>query len=334
MKQQPIHSDKKLISNTIFFLFILLVCGVGYMSDSMKIPHKTHSDFIEETQAFNNKELTHIHKIFLKNNNGEFVFDKNDETQKWNFSSLDIKPKESIFMDKFFANLQTIKTKNVLEQTPANLNNLSLLNPQVTLTLLSLDDQNQQKEIIVYFGLMNTIDNSTYISFKNKKGIFHVEAPAGALENVTLADIIETRPFEINPSDVKKLKITTFYPKSQTLDFEKIEGIWTKRSDVDVNQAMIEEYLNDLIEIKSAKVLISKSKAQAQNIKDLLKKYPFEISITLNNEKTINYQITATTKSFSEISLNDEYHYAITRSDDDSTHFIRSDNQAIFTINP
>lgn len=327
MKYQSRHSQKKLISNTLFAGFFIVVLSIGYMSNSFKIPVKTPNEFIEATQTFTAKEFTNIDQVTILNVNGPFIFQKDLPTNQWHLISPEKHEKESIFVEKLLNSLSTIKTKNVLDYTNSNLTNYSLIN---TPNRIILTNTNAKETIAIDLGLINTIDNSTYIKIEGKKGIYHVEAPISNFDSITIADLIEKKPFEFNKETLAQIKLINFKNKKLNLTATKSAESWVDQENKPLDTIMVNDFIDDLSKLKSNKVIIQKSKEQEKALKNLQSKIEFQINVKLTNGKELQYTVSDLTRSFPEISLNDEYHYLVKENTDETLHFVRSENLSIF----
>lgn len=329
MKHQSQHSEKKLISNTLFIAFFAVVIFIGYMSDAFKIPIKTPSELIEATQTFTANELAPINQITLFNNNGPFIFQKDPTEGKWHLISPEKHEKESAFIEKLMSSLGSIKTKNVLDYNNSNLTNYSLINSPNKLILTSM---NNQDSINIHFGLINTIDNSTYMRIEGKNNIYHVEAPISNFDSITLADLVEKKPFEFSKDLISQIKISNLKNKKLNFSAKKNETGWIGDDEKPVEATLVNDFIEDMTKLKSNKLITQVSKDQDKALKNLMNKVEIQINIKLQDGREFNYNVTELTKSFPEISLNDEYHYVIKESGDETLHFIRSENLAVFNI--
>ena len=104
-------NKKKIISNISTFLFFCIVLSTVFLTDYLKTPKKNSSQFIEQTQVFNSKELDAMTKLVIKNKTGEYVFEKSTTGNKseWLMTSPKTIKSSSIFIENFFQTLKSIK---------------------------------------------------------------------------------------------------------------------------------------------------------------------------------------------------------------------------------
>lgn len=323
-------NKKKWLSNLVLSGFIVLVGATAFLSDALKTPIKTHNEFIEQALVFNNKELDSVVRIALKNKSGEYIFERSAATAEaaWHMTS----PKEistnSVFIEKFFASLNVIKTKKFLVDDKANNSNFSLDKPTAILTLTD----SAQKSIILSMGIMNTIDNSTYMKISGKSGIYHVEAPSLSLENTTLADLIESTVFDVPLTSITSFKI--FKKSNPTPQFEvhKKEGKWVTINEIELDTARVEDMLDDFIALKSSYLLDEQTDSQKKSIQKIISPPEYIVKVDTADNKNFTYQVSGVIKSLSEVPLNDEPHFLIVENHAPIVYVIRKEFETLFEL--
>lgn len=324
---------KKWLSNTVLFAFILLVGGATFLSHLLKTPVKSHNEFIEQSLVFNNKELESITRLSLKNKSGEYIFERVDTgvSTPWHMVSPKDTSTSSLFIEKLFASLNVIKTKKLLIDDQANNSNFSLDRPTATLTLT--DDA--QKSIILNVGIMNTIDNSTYLKISGKSGIYHVEAPSVSLENITLSDLIESTVFTIDLKQIASFKIFKKGVSSPQFEVAKKGNTWVNAEGKNLDSPRLEDMLDEFIKLKSSHVLEELSDQQKKATQKLLSPPDFVVKIeTIDGEQKEEfiYQVSALTKSLPDVDLKDEAHFLISENHAPIVYVIKKEALALFDL--
>lgn len=321
---------KKWLSNSVLAGFIVLVGATAFLSDALKTPIKSHNEFIEQSLVFNNKELDNITRLALKNKSGEYIFERTDASVDsiWHMTS----PKEistnSVFIEKFFSSLKTIKTKKLLVDDKANNSNFSLDKPTAILTL----SDSSQKSLILSVGIMNTIDNSTYMKISGKSGIYHVEAPSLSLENITLADLTESTVFDVPLSSISSFKIFKKNTPTPQFDVYKKEGKWVTANEVVVDTVRLEDMLDDFIALKSSHLLDEQTEAQKKQVQKIISPAEFIVKIDTIDNKNFSYQISGSIKSLPDVPLNDELHFLITENHSPIVYVIKKEFETLFEL--
>ena len=198
-------SKRQIASNLILFFFLILVSIAALFSDMFKINSKNGIEALDQARLFTSNDLGKISRISLKNKSGEYIFERNENNQisPWHMVTPSDISANSLFIEKLFNALAVIKIKKLLPDEKINNSNFSLDKPTSTLTL----SDEGGKSIMIQIGLMNTIDNSTYLKISGRPGIFHVDAPNVSLENATILDLIESQIISINLETIVTFKI-------------------------------------------------------------------------------------------------------------------------------
>lgn len=322
--------EKKWISNTLIISFMILVAFSAFLSEVLKAPAKKTTEIIEQSLVFNSKELESVNKISLKNKSGEYIFERAslEVGSPWSMTSPKTVASGSVFIDKLFSNLITIKTKKYLPDTNSNSLNFSLDKPTATITLT---DKNQ-KSYSLNIGIMNTIDQSTYVRISERKGIYHIEAPSESLENITINDLIESRIFDFNSSNISAFKITKKSSASPVIDLILRENSWTSNEGKTYNTKKVEEFLNDFFKIKSTLALDQQTEPQKKQTQKLLTTPDYRINIEMTDGKKINYLVSTPTKSLVDKALNDVPHILISDTESSIVFVINNENASFFDI--
>lgn len=324
---------KKWLSNIVLVAFLLLVGATAFLSDLLKTPVKTHNEFIEQSLVFNNKELETITHLSLKNKSGEYTFERvgTDPATPWHMTSPKDISTSSLFIEKLFSSLNTIKTKKLLIDDPANNSNFSLDKPTAILTLT--DDG--QKSIILSVGIMNTIDNSTYLKISGKTGIYHVEAPSISLENITLADLIESNVFDVDVKAITSFKLFKQGSNAPQFEVHKKDNVWVSAEEKALDATRLEDMLDDFIKLKSSHVIEEPTDAQKKAVQKLMSPPTHLIKLEVmaeDKKEEYTYQISDVTKSLPDVDLKDEGHFLIIENHAPIIYVIKKDAQNLFEL--
>ena len=321
---------KKWLSNFILLSFLTLVGVTAFLSNAFKTPVKTHTEFIEQSLVFNNKELDKVIGLSLKNKSGEFLFERPNtiEGSPWHMSAPKSLSISSAFIEKFFSSLRTIKTKKLLIDDKVNNSNFSLEKPTAILTLTDETGKN----ILISIGIMNTIDNTTYIKISGKAGIYHVEAPSVSLENITITDLIKSTVFDFDLKTIVGFKIQKKKLLTATFEVSKDNNIWKNADGKKINSEKLENIVNEFKNVKSSFTIDTQSDPQKKVTSSLLSSGDFVVKITKNNGEVMIYQISSTTKNIPDLTLNDEEHFIITENHKPFVYVIKKEFMNLFEL--
>jgi hypothetical protein len=320
---------RQLASNLILFLFFILVSSAALFSNIFQTHTKSATEAIEQAKLFSSNELDLITRITLKNKSGEYSFSRsgNSKESPWNMVSPRAISSNSLFIEKLFTALTSINIKKLFPDEKINFSNFSIDKPTSTLNLV---DQNGQT-ITIFFGLMNSIDNSTYLKVSGRSGIYHVEAPNVSLENASLANLIEAQIFAINLETVESLKIVNENKKNNiaVVEMKKTDGNWYNHENNLLADDKIKEYLQELSNLKSSFIIDKPTDAQKKQISTLPKEY--RISIQDSQPSTVDYNISGLIKSLIDIDLKNEEYFVVSTTNNPTSYVVKKEFLELFT---
>jgi len=323
-------NKRKLISNLILLCFFLLVGVAALLTDIFQNPLKNNSKVIEQVRLFTNNDLSTVNKIVLKNKSGEYAFerDPNNQISPWHMTAPRDISANSVFIDKLFTSLSFSKVKKIFPEEKINYSNFSLDKPNSTLTLI--DQTGKTTTILV--GLMNTIDNSTYLKISGKSGIFHVDAPSVSLENATIVDLVESQIISIDLETILSFRITHGSKKSTpSLEIKKKNENWYDRENNLLSTDKIDDYLNELSALKSTFIVDKPTDAQKRQISSLSRNPAIVISVEDNKGHVIDYNISSVIKDFSDIDLKNEEYFIVTISNNNTAYIVKKSFLELFS---
>lgn len=325
------QKQRKWFSNLVLVSFMLLVGGTMFLSNVFKAPVKGQKELIEQSLVFSNKEMENVTHLSLKNKSGEFTFERadTDKASPWHMTSPRDISVNSVFVEKLFSSLNVIKTKKLLEDTVANNSNFSLATPTAILTLTDNKDQS----IILSVGIMNTIDNSTYMKISGKTGIYHVEAPSISLENITLADLVESSVFDINFAKMLSFRIFKKNSPAPTFEILKKDGSWQTSDGRILDAKRVEDMVDDFMTMKSSYTLDAPTDAQKKQTQGLISAPEFTVKIQKDDNVELFYKVSSVVKSLNEVPLKDEPHFIINENHSPVIYVVKKDFLNLFELN-
>jgi len=325
------HSlQSKWASNTAIILFIALVGITAYLSVEFQRPIRNEHEIIEQTKLFNSKELEKIVRLTLKNKSGEYIFERSRISQgpAWHMMSPKSLSASSFFIDQLFSSLNIIKTKNLMPDNQINNSNFSLNKPTAVLTLT---DENN-KNIIINVGIMNTIDNTTYLKIVGREGILRVEAPAISLENATLQDLIESRIFDLNFNQLSSFRL---FRKNSTVPQFKVslnEGVWMSEENRPLDTGKLQDILEDFNNLRSSFLLDKQSDAQNKQTFNLTSSPDYIIKILTIEGKEITYNVALIPKNLIDVDLKNEPYFIVTSSEGQLAYVVKQEMLKFFDL--
>ena len=321
---------RKIASNLILFLFLVFVSLAVIFSDIFQNPHKNGKEIIDQAKLFTTPNLESIKQITLKNKSGEYKFERieNNNISPWHMVSPRNISANSLFIEKLFSALMTIKVKKIFPDEKINNSNFSIDKPTSTLNLI---DQNG-KIVSIIFGLMNTIDNSTYLKISDRQGIFHVEAPNVSLENASIINLIESQIISINIDSLLTLKVFrgNKISASPLLDIVKKNEHWYDREGNLLSKEKINDFIQELSALKSSFILDKLSDVGKKQISNLARNAEYLISIGDDKNNSTDYNISGVVKELADVDLKNDEYFVVTLSNSSSAYVVKKEFHEIF----
>lgn len=307
-------------------LFVALVAVTAYLSVEFQRTVRNEKEIIEQAKLFSGKELENVVKISLRNKSGDFVFERKQEEQAWHMVSPKTISASSLFIDQLFNSLNVIKTKKLMPENAINMSNFSLNKPTATLTL----SDGVNKTIIIHVGIMNTIDNSTYLKIQGRPGIYHVEAPSISLENAALSDLIETRIFALDSDQLTSIIITKKLTAVPVITLKKEPEGWIDSGSQKIDANKLEDLLQSFNGLTSSFILDKMSDAQARQLLNLMKNPEFQVRVVFSDGNTSSWTISAPTTQLVDIDLKSEPYFLISSSVGNIVYVVKKESITVF----
>jgi hypothetical protein len=323
-------AKRKLISNLVLVLFFLLVGASALLTDIFQNPIKKGSQIIEEVRLFTNNELSAVTKIVLKNKSGEYTFerDTNNQISPWHMKAPRDIAGNSVFIDKLFTSLSFSKVKKIFPDEKINDSNFSLDRPTAMLTLVNQNG----KTTSITVGLMNTIDNSTYLKISNRSGIFHVDAPSVSLENATLLDLVESQIISIDLETVQSFRVFRASKKAvPILEMKKKGDAWYDKDQNLLSTGKIDDYLNELSALKSTFIVDKPTDGQKGQIANISRNPLYLVSVEDNKGNVIDYSISEVIRELVDLDFKNEEFFVVTLNNSSTAYIVKKSFLELFS---
>ena len=305
------RTKKSTISTWLLLSFLMILTISAFISEFFQAPTFTTHQFTKYTLLLDGNKLANVRGLSLKNHLGNFQMEK-DPSGTWYLTSprqLAANPK---LINEILKSLEQINIKKVYSRDPINIANFSLQTPLITLTLKYAEEEDD----VLRFGLINPIDNSTYIMVSERAAIYHTTTQKMALETLELIHFIDSRIFPQEPSNITELKILKGAQKDNNLriQFIKKDNLWVDRRGQELDQEKALAFINELISIKSEIILDKMDEKLTQSLERNFKAPQYTIELTDDNEQQITYVISGIIGTLPGIKLEKWQNFAITAS--------------------
>jgi hypothetical protein len=321
-----INSEKKYeyLSNSLLGIFFILLACAALLTDIFHSPIKSSIEASGMATLFKMNEFIPVSKISLKNKSGTYIFEKIEKNQisPWHMISPRNITANSIFIEKLFTSLSTIKIKKIFPNDKINQLNFSLDKPNASLTMESVQTQ---KIINLDIGLVNTIDNTTYIKVSDKNSIYQVEVPNLPIENASILDLIESKIFSIDLENISSFKVSYLKISNGEINIQKSEKSWLNSDKSIIPLDKIEEYFQDLSTIKSTFVIDTISDQQKRTITNLMRSPDISLTAKDNKNNIITYRISSLFNNFPDLDLKNSSYFLVTISNNQTVYIVKKE---------
>jgi hypothetical protein len=210
-------------------------------------------------------------------------------------------PANSSLVKTILKDLNNVQIRSVHSNDPINIANYSLDSTSLEVTLISSND----KSSTLKFGLVNPLDNSTYVSLSDQSAIYHIDNISTTLNTLDLASFVDTRIFTFDQSSIQKIKIYRGEVSSRNLNFlaEKNETNWVGQQNTLLKMEAVMEYMGELADLRSPLILDKVNEDMAKAISEYLEKPAFMIKIEDTNKNVYTYKVSGLVRSLPGVKL-------------------------------
>ncbi|MCK5883457.1 MAG: DUF4340 domain-containing protein [Bacteriovoracaceae bacterium] len=277
-----IKSKKTTASNWLLGVFTVLLLFGAAFSHFFQAPTDHNYDLSKFTSLFSSNTLENSDGITLSNQLGVYSLQKRviSSGDKWSLVSPRKLEAKAKFVNKLIDTLKKIKIKKIFNKDPISLSNFSLNDP--TISILLENSVNGTSETL-QIGLTNPIDNSTYVTFKDKDAIFQVDSLVSPIETYDLAMFIDSNVFPSSTKIITQLEIYRGRRSGRAiLTLKRKENIWFDHQGREINQDRAKEFIDKMASLKSQIILDKIDKAQQKRIDRYTAKPSYTIVLTEN----------------------------------------------------
>lgn len=326
---------KKPDTSSLLLIVFLTLLGSGILlSELFHLPNLDLSR-IESLQIPIKKDfLKSVHFIEVNNQLSTFTFRKEQEKDHWDLISPKNLPAKRTIINQLFNELSSIVVKKIIVHDEINLRNYSLTNPVLTITLKQTEgasDSNNKNSLIIKMGMVNPIDNTTYLTFSNKKIIYQIEKLSRPFESLALSDFVDSKIFTLSLYDIYKFNLskTNYYSKKKEkvslLKFKRVDPFWYDMKKNKLSTDKVEKYINKVISVKSHLILDKSSKSVKKNLTRYLKSPLFEIVVADKQGRNYRYELSQLLEKIPELKIERKQNALIWASNKDYPYLIKKD---------
>lgn len=322
-----IQTSRSKASNWLLLLFILVVFISAFITEFFQAPtEKTHV-LNQYRQLIESKKLNSTAQIILKNSLGSFTLEKGPSM--WSLVSPRKLPANQNTLNMILSTLSNINIRKVYQSDPINMSNFSLDSPVIEFSLV--DTKGNREDF--HIGLVNPIDNSTYIQIPQKEIIYQVDALKNSFESLDLSDFIDSKIFSLTHAETKDVVIYRGNKSSKNvqISFKTIKGSWVGKSNRVLNEEKVKIYFTKLFNLKSTLIVDKSSEELKKAIKEKLEKPLYFIEVIQKNGTRLTYSISHIINTLPGLKIEKRQHVIIKASNRKNVYLIHKDNLPLFS---
>ncbi len=317
---------KNYLSNWLLLFFLVILIGVAIVSDLFQTPTFVGHDLNQYKFLFDKDELKSISGIEITNNLTNVAME--NQKSHWQMTSPKNLPANEETIKKIISTLEAIKIKEVHTLDPINISHFSLDTP---LTQIAFKFESANAVLKMKFGLINPIDNSTYVTLSDKEAIYQVEAIKSPLESIDLAEFIESRLFPFDNAAIKQIEIYKGVKKQNILQVALYSknDVWVDKSNVEQNSELVNQFLLQLTSVKSYMILDFITQEQRTIVDDYLNNVAYTVSMVVKDKEFIFY-VTNIINGIADLKIEKRQHFIVVSENKIMPYLVNKEMQNVF----
>jgi hypothetical protein len=253
--------------------------------------------------------MANIKTIRIQNRIGNFTL--NQQNNQWILKEPRVMPAKVETINKILEALKNVNINTIHQHEPINIQNFSLDRPIMVIDLYSKLEETLQINV----GLINPINNTSYITVSGNDTIFQIELLKNNLELFNLSDFIESSIFSTPIKDIANFSLFRRGASEAHNSLTKQGVEWSSKKYKKISNKSVEKRLNKLFNIKTH-MIVDKQDEKLQNFISNYTQSPlYTIKIKTTSNKNITYQITSLIKALPELKLSKKQYFIMTASD-------------------
>lgn len=315
--------NRNSISTFILGGFVTVLLFGALVSEFFQAPIISSQELSKFQFLFTREQIDTVKLVKIKSSLGEYQLERND--LKWNLTSPRLIDANINMIEKILSSLKEIKIKKIYPKDAINLANFSLDNPISTLTIKN--EKNEEKSIS--FGLVNPIDNSTYVSVEDEKAIYHINNINMPFERIELASLIDSRIFNMEWNEIKSFKLFSQNKNKPTLSFVREKKIWVA-GNKQLHDERMKKYLSELTSLKSTIILDERTQKLDERLERYTSKPFFKLDVQTEDGNEIEYRVSYVISSLPGIKMEKKQNFIIKASNRQHPFLVNKDFMRLF----
>ena len=263
--------------------------------DILESPIKT--DFLERLTQLNFKNRLGEYKIIKKELN-------------WFIQEPQSFPAKEKTILSIINALENINIHTIHQNEPINFKSFSLNKPIVEMDLIA-----QDKSINLKIGIINPIDNTSFITVSDHEYIYQTDLFKFQFEKLEFSDFIDANVFSTNLAAMRKF---TIYQGNSTQPLHVLESIneaWVSNRYNTISNTNTENKIKAILDINTHMIVDQTNEEIDNFLQNYLSNPLYRIVIDLKNGETITYKITPLVKAIQELKVEKKQYFIMSASD-------------------
>lgn len=318
---------KLLFAHWILMVFALGLLSILIFSEFFQYNLSSQGGHDLLTRPIKADILANIQTIQLKNRLGKFTVTLDPKGQ-WKLVEPRRMATPLSTVEKILESLDNISIHTLHEDDPLNRQNFALDNPGLIIDLHTKLDENIQLKM----GLINPINDTSYISVSDQKVILQIDNLKHKLELLDVSDFVDSKIFGHSLDEVKELKIYHGASQSPFNHLKRNDGEWTSQRYRVIKNESVNNVIRKLLDVQSHMIVDNETETVKNFMKNYFENPLYRVEIINNNDESTNYTITRIINSMPEVKVSNKQYFLINSSQRLYPHLIHKDYLERFTI--
>jgi hypothetical protein len=218
--------------------------------------------------------------------------------------------------------LATVKVNKIHQLEPLNQAAFSLNRPLATISITT----RLQEQLTVKVGLVNPINNSTYIEIPEKNAIYQVSNLSLDVTSLSFTDLIDARVFRNRLNELEKITIFNRKGPSKYIEFESNGALWSTLKYNTVNQANVVDTLKELLNIKAFMILDQLEEKAQKVVEKYQRSILYTVRLQQDAETETTYRISTLVKSIPGVKFDKRQYFLVWPSNRNFPYLVHKDN--------
>ncbi|MBT4791308.1 MAG: DUF4340 domain-containing protein, partial [Halobacteriovoraceae bacterium] len=188
----------------------------------------------------------------------------------------------------------------------------------------------EKKQIKV--GLINPINNTSYLTVSGHKYIFQTNLFEESLERLELSDFIDSQIFSMPSHAITSFKLYQGKNKQPFIELKYLADNWTTQKYKVISNINTDKKINSILNVKPHMILDRQDEKLKNFIDNYLKNPRYKIVIKLKNNQIKTYEISYITRAIKDLKIEKKQYFIMRASDRTYPYIVHKSHLSKFTI--